>query len=109
MKEPDALAALSALANATRLRILKTLVAAGTDGLTAGDVARHVDASPSRASFHLAALSETGLISSVRRSREITYRVDFARIGDLIRYLMQDCCANNAIVRACCLPEGEGR
>jgi DNA-binding transcriptional ArsR family regulator len=106
MTEADALAALSAISSKTRLRILKKLVAAGPDGLTAGEIAADVGATPSRASFHLSNLAEAGLVSSSRQSRQITYRVDFAAMGGLIRFLLEDCCNNNATVRACCQPGG---
>ncbi len=102
MKEEDALAAFASISSATRLRILKCLVAAGPDGLTAGDIADHVGATPSRASFHLSNMADAGLIVSSRQSRQITYRVDFEAMGALVRYLMEDCCGGNETVRACC-------
>ena len=71
--------------------------------MTAGTLADAVGASPSRASFHLSNMAKTGLILSTRQAREIRYRVNFQAIGELIRYLMEDCCGNNASVRACCL------
>jgi len=106
MTEADALAALSSISSETRLRILKKLVAAGSDGLTAGEIAADISATPSRASFHLSNMAEAGLLTSSRQSRQITYRVDFPAMGALIRYLLEDCCNNNAMVRACCLPSG---
>ncbi len=109
MEESYALSVFSALSNATRLRILKCLVNAGKDGLPAGEIAEAVDATPSRASFHLAALGDTGLLISTRQSRQITYRVDFAAIGGLVRFLMEDCCQNNEIVRSCCISSGDCR
>ncbi len=106
MTEEDALSAFSAISSATRLRILKALVAAGPEGMAAGEVAAAVGATPSRASFHLSNLAEAGLITAHRQSRQISYRVDFAAIGALVRYLLEDCCANNETVRACCHPGG---
>lgn len=47
---------------------------------------------PSRASFHLAALADTGMISGHRGACEIRYRVEFDKIGALITFLMEDCC-----------------
>ena len=106
MNEESALTALGSISNQTRLRILKALVAAGADGMTAGDIAEAVAASPSRASFHLTQLSDAGLINSTRHARQIIYAVDFDSIGALVRYLIEDCCQNNATVRSCC---GVGR
>lgn len=102
MNEQHALNAFSVLSNATRLRMLKCLVSADSDGLVAGELAKSVGASPSRASFHLAAMSRAGLITSVRKSRQMVYSVNFGAVGELMRYLMQDCCQNNSIVLSCC-------
>ncbi len=104
MDEAGALTAFASISNSIRLRMLKALVTAGENGMTAGAVAETVGASPSRASFHLSNMAEAGLISSRRHAREIHYQVNFQAIGELIRYLMEDCCGNNAVVRACCLP-----
>lgn len=103
MEETQAIARLSALSNETRLRMLKSLVAAGPAGLLAGEVASAVGAAPSRASFHLSLLADTGLISATRNARQITYRVEFEAVGALMQYMLEDCCQNNPTVRACCM------
>ena len=104
MNETDALAAFASISSAMRLRILKGLVEAGNDGLSAGEIAESVGATPSKTSFHLSNMSDAGLVTSKRHARQITYRIDFATVGALMRYLLEDCCNNNATVRACCLP-----
>ncbi|WP_421984287.1 ArsR/SmtB family transcription factor [Roseibium sp.] len=106
MNEADALAAFASISSVTRLRILKRLVEAGSSGLTAGDIADAVGATPSRTSFHLSNMSDAGLVTSSRQARRITYRIDFTAVGALMRYLLEDCCNNNATVRECCLPGG---
>jgi ArsR family transcriptional regulator, arsenate/arsenite/antimonite-responsive transcriptional repressor len=103
MNEADALAAFSSISSATRLRILKGLVTAGPEGMNAGQIAELVDATPSRASFHLSNMADAGLVISSRQSRQISYRVNFETMGALTRYLMDDCCQNNEIVRNCCV------
>jgi len=104
MKEQAALSALAAMSNKTRLRMVRALVVAGGDGLTAGEVAQAVGASPSRASFHLSVLVDAGLIASERTARQVTFRVRFDAIGGLALYLIEDCCGNNPTVRNCCFP-----
>lgn len=104
MTETQSLAALSALANQTRLRILKALVKAGPRGLPAGEIAAAVAASPSRTSFHLSNMAEAGLVTQERAARTITYRVDFAAMGALLGYLLHDCCAGDPRVQDCCGP-----
>ena len=95
MNDATAVAAFGALAHETRLSLLKRLVAAGGAGLSAGALAEAVGASPSRASFHLSTLAETGLVTVERRAREMIYRVDFAAMGGLAAYLLEDCCRND--------------
>lgn len=102
MDRSKALAALSALANETRLDLVRLLVEAGDDGLPAGDIARALDHSASRLSFHLAQLEQAGLITSRRVARNIYYAVDPAGLGGTIGYLMSDCCQGDPKVMACC-------
>lgn len=102
MKEQDVVTALGALAQETRLRILRYLVTKGADGAAAGDISGAVNASASRTSFHLSALADAGLLDATRVSRSIIYRVNFDVMGGLIGYLVNDCCKSDSRVRACC-------
>lgn len=102
MNEDHAALLFHALANADRLKVIKALVAAGPEGLSAGEIAEALGAAPSRASFHLAALSEAGMILRERQSRSLRYSVDFTRIAALLAFLMDDCCGGNAQIKACC-------
>ena len=102
MDAAQAVASLAALAQETRLAIVRHLVRCGTDGAPAGRIGEAVGAAPSRASFHLAALERAGLVTATRVSRRIVYRADFERLGALLAYLIEDCCADDARVRACC-------
>ncbi|WP_367277346.1 ArsR/SmtB family transcription factor [uncultured Roseobacter sp.] len=102
MREEEAAAVFQALSNADRLRVIRILVAAGPEGLGATEIAEKMGASPSRASFHLAGLTEAGLIQRQRQSRSLIYTVDFVRLGGLVRFLLEDCCNNSLELRACC-------
>lgn len=106
MNEPQAIDVLHALAQETRLAIVRHLVGAGDDGSSAGEISNAVDASSSRASFHLAALEHASVVHSERQSRNIVYRADFATLGNLISFLLNDCCQSNPDIRACCLEAG---
>ncbi|MEM7461292.1 MAG: metalloregulator ArsR/SmtB family transcription factor [Pseudomonadota bacterium] len=102
MKEEPALDILGALSQQTRLRIVRYLVRCGSAGASAGDVGAEVDASSSRASFHLSALENAGVVTSERQSRKIIYRADFRKLGQLISFLLEDCCGNHPEILACC-------
>ena len=102
MNEVDALASLSALANKSRLAVVRELVKAGQKGMSAGDIAIAIGASPSQTSFHLSALSDGGLVTSERDTRRIIYRTNFETFAALVGYLFEDCCGGDARVKACC-------
>jgi ArsR family transcriptional regulator, arsenate/arsenite/antimonite-responsive transcriptional repressor len=108
MDRSKALAALGALANETRLDLVRLLIAAGKEGLPAGDIGRALDHSASRLSFHLAQLEQAGLIRSRRAARHVFYTVDTAGMGGTIAYLMADCCQDHPDVMACCRPADAG-
>lgn len=102
MDESQVVVALSALSHETRLRVIRYLVKTGADGKPAGEIAEAMGASPSKISFHLAALERSGIVSSERVSRQIVYRADFEQLGALMNYLLADCCQNSPTVLACC-------
>ena len=102
MLETEAAKLFGTLSNADRLKVIRTLVEAGPDGMNAGQIADRIGASPSRASFHLAALAEFGLITKERQSRSLIYRVDFVRVGGLISFLLEDCCRGSPRLKKCC-------
>lgn len=102
MNEAEMINALGALAQKTRLRILRFLVTKGSDGANAGEIGTAVDASSSRASFHLSTLANAGLVVAERKSRNIIYTVDFDAMGQMVGYLVKDCCNNHQDVVACC-------
>lgn len=110
MNENQALSAFSALSNETRLKVLRYLVTCGKAGQSAGVIGEAVGAAPSRASFHLAALEHAGLVSSVRRSRQIVYQADFKQLGTLVNFLLTDCCQNDPLVRSYCeMPDASNK
>jgi DNA-binding transcriptional ArsR family regulator len=111
MEERQALIAFGALAQETRLRIVRLLVKAGPDGLAAGAVAEAAGVTPSNVSFHLKELERGGLVAARRDSRSIVYSAEFDALSGLIRFLMEDCCSGRpeicapALASSCCLPD----
>ena len=112
MNNEDAISALAALAQATRLETFRRLVAAGADGIAAGEIARAVGVPQNTMSAHLAILANSGLVWGERQSRSIIYRADLDRFRGLTRYLLQDCCGGRpeicepliAELTPCCPP-----
>lgn len=92
MEETSALRALAALAQPLRLRAFRALVVAGGTGLTPGRLADDLKIAPATLSFHLKALTHAGLVTQERRSRNLVYRADFARMNALLAFLTENCC-----------------
>jgi len=101
MKQSQAISAFAALADETRIGMLRHLVRCGSKGCPAGEIAAQAKASPSKASFHLNVLAQSGLITAQKVSRNVIYRVEFSALGGLVQYILEDCCANNDEVTAC--------
>lgn len=104
MKTNDALPALAALAQASRLAIFRHLVAAGPAGRPPGDIAESLDLPLPTLSFHLRTLREAGLVRAERQGRSIRYRAAFDTMTGLIDYLSANCCEGRP---ALCLPDRE--
>ena len=74
---------LSALSQATRLRIIEVVATGGEDGVAAGDIARVLRCPASTLSFHLKELAQAGLLSAAPQGRFIRYSVQPAAFGAL--------------------------
>jgi len=101
MQTKQAIAALSALAQETRLAIFRLLVQCGPEGMPAGAIAEALGVPASSLSFHLAQLSHAKLIVQRRASRQIIYSADFSSMNALMGYLTENCCGGSA---ATCVP-----
>lgn len=95
MEKPQALDALSALAQQTRLDVFQLLIRHEPEGLPAGDIADKLGVPQNTLSTHLAILVRAGLATSERRSRSIIYRAVVPTVRGLVRYLVDDCCAGH--------------
>lgn len=65
---------LDALAQETRLDVMRLLLQHESNGLSSGDVARKLKVPRNTMSSHLACLDRAGLVKKERRSRFIIYR-----------------------------------
>jgi DNA-binding transcriptional ArsR family regulator len=92
VEQGDAIGALSALAQDTRLSVFRQLVRAGPDGMNAGDIAAGVGANASTLSHHLGLLERAGLVRSRRAGRMVVYAADYEGTRKLLAFLMEDCC-----------------
>ncbi len=104
MKAPQAVAALGALAQDTRLALFRLLVQRGPDGLPAGVVAERLGVPPSSLTFHLQQLLHAGLVTQRRVGRQIFYAAEYGAMTALMAYLTENCCGQDACAPAVCKP-----
>lgn len=99
--QPDAIIrSLGALAQEHRLAAFRLLVQAGPDGMAAGALADALGIPASSLSFHLAQLSNAGLVTQRRVSRSIIYAADYGAMNGLLSYLTENCCAGGSCAPA---------
>jgi DNA-binding transcriptional ArsR family regulator len=96
MEISQAIAALAALAQSTRLDTFRLLVAREPEGVPAGELARLIEIPQNTMSAHLAILARAGLIIGERHSRSIIYRADLNRFREVTLFLLKDCCGGRA-------------
>lgn len=92
MESKEAVKALSALAQDSRLAAFRLLVEAGPGGMAAGSISECLGLPPATASFHLAQLANAGLVSSRAEGRFVIYAADFERMRSLVVFLTDNCC-----------------
>lgn len=101
MEIKNAVTALAALAQETRLAAYRALVAAGDAGLPAGELSNQLGVPPATLSFHLKELAHAGLVSSRNEGRFVIYAADYAAMTGLIAFMSEECCGGKPEL---CLP-----
>ena len=92
MEKQNAIAALAALAQETRLDAFRLLVQSGPDGLPAGAIADALDVPSATLSFHLKELKSAGVVACRREGRSLIYSPDFGAMNSLLSFLTDHCC-----------------
>jgi ArsR family transcriptional regulator, arsenate/arsenite/antimonite-responsive transcriptional repressor len=87
-----AIEAFAALAQESRMAIYRLLVREEPHGLPVGEISRRLNIVPSTLSGHLGILKRSGLVKSTRHQREIHYAANLHAMGDLVQYMLEDCC-----------------
>ncbi|MBS1997316.1 MAG: helix-turn-helix transcriptional regulator [Cyanobacteria bacterium SZAS LIN-2] len=95
MKTNQAVSALAALAQETRLEIFRLLVRKGAAGMAAGELSDHFSMPPATMSFHLKELTSAALITPRRESRSIIYSANYDQMQQLMGFLLENCCTDN--------------
>jgi DNA-binding transcriptional ArsR family regulator len=110
MEKDDAITALAALAQESRLDVFRLLVQAGPGGLAAGAVAEKLSLAPNTLSFHLDRLRTAGLVSVKREGRSLIYAARYEAMDGVVGYLTENCCGGVAdCTPTACAPKSSAR
>ena len=92
MEASQAVKALAALAQSSRLAIFRALVVAGPKGCTPSALSAALDLTGPALSFHLKELLQAGLVTQEREGRHLIYRAELGQMNALLAYLTEHCC-----------------
>jgi DNA-binding transcriptional ArsR family regulator len=96
MERTAAIAALSALAQGTRLDVFRLLLEAGSTGMPAGHLSDELGVPPATLSFHLKEMRHAGIVTCRREGRLAIYFADLTAMNELMNYLLENCCRHSA-------------
>lgn len=108
MEKTNALAALAALAQETRLDVYRLLVQAGPEGMAAGQIGERLGLASPTLSFHLNHLRHAGLVTFRRESRSLIYAAEYSTMNALLAYLTENCCGRATALCVTC-PEADAQ
>jgi ArsR family transcriptional regulator len=96
MEKKDAVAALAALAQDSRLDVFRLLVQAGAEGMPPGQIGERLGLPGATLSFHLNQLRHAGLVTFRREGRSLIYVAEYDAMNALLVYLTENCCQGDA-------------
>jgi DNA-binding transcriptional ArsR family regulator len=92
MDKKNALSALAALAQETRIDVFRLLVQAGEKGMLSGELGEKLGVRQNTMSANLTVLLHAGLIRNEREGRSVRYFADLDGMRGMLAFLMEDCC-----------------
>jgi ArsR family transcriptional regulator, arsenate/arsenite/antimonite-responsive transcriptional repressor len=104
METKDALTALAALAQETRLTVFRLLVETGPEGLPVGKIGERLGLASATLSFHLKELARADLVTTRPEGRFIYCSANFATMNSLVAYLTDNCCGGTSTYVPLCEP-----
>lgn len=87
----------AALGSEQRLMVLRSLVRAGPEGLTIGQLGTRTGVSGSTLTHHMKILAQAGLVVQEKRGRSIICAaVAYEELEGLAGFLLRECCADSS-------------
>ena len=83
----------AAFGSEARLEVVRTLVRAGNEGLTIGEIQCRTGMAASTLAHHLKFLKSAGLIEQEKTGRSVINRAAYPRLEALAGYILKECCA----------------
>lgn len=85
----------AALGSEQRLSVMRTLVRAGPEGLTIGELGKRSGVTGSTLTHHMKILAAAGLVTQEKQGRSIICAaVAFEEVRALSQFLLKECCAD---------------
>jgi len=84
----------AAMGSEARLQVLQTLVKAGPEGLTVGDIQARSGMAASTLAHHLRFLASAGLIEQEKDGRSVISRAAYDRLEALAGFILKECCSD---------------
>lgn len=91
----EAASRFAALGSEQRLTVLRTLVRAGPDGLSIGELGARTGITGSTLTHHTKILTDAGLVRQTKEGRRILCRGAFDQVAILSDFLLRECCADS--------------
>ena len=82
----------AAIGSEARLRVLQTLVKAGSRGLSVGEIQDRTEMAASTLAHHLRFLASAGLVEQQKDGRTVYNRAAFQHLEKLAAYILKECC-----------------
>lgn len=92
MKLETAALILSKIGNTTRLKIVRMLVRAGSQGMPVGAIQKALDIPGSTLTHHISHLKKANVIRQERHQATLYCIMEYQQLDKLVAYLTEECC-----------------
>jgi DNA-binding transcriptional ArsR family regulator len=94
---------LAALGHVARLSILRSVVQAGPEGVSATELQERLDIPWTTLNHHLDRLVDAGLVAARREGKFVFHTADYPALRALTDFLWEDCCKRGkSAPKGCC-------